>query len=779
MAKQVDYNDFWYIQDNPITKAGVYPYLGRQIDPSLEPDKVYMVLRPAEEIEKAKETFKLIPLVDEHTMLGADFTPAEKKGIHGVTGEQTTFKNGVLYTPIKIYSEFLKDEIENGKKELSCGYFCKYDLTPGEYNGVHYDAVQRDLRGNHIALVDNGRMGHDVRVMDSMCFACDSMDIGEIRHSFDFDENKIKRDKFGRFSETAEGGEEEKKEDERSKEAIFEKRTNQLIEAVNELKSGEEVEIKGLRDDLEQYGGSNDITIKYGKNNQDNKGYGIIHIAQKHGADVVGGVLNAIVRGKIARYEEGNKRVFVQHDGYEAILSLVEGTKKKTWLLSGYDIDENLDKKKTLGEDSKSRPTSISTQLPPMRARQQLVASVVKLLRETNDGLPFIESIGKKDDFVNTQKGPKGENMQAQDFDESKVKRDSDGKFSSTGGGAKEGGKSEGESSSATKSNASSTNEYRQRSTAASWIFEKLKPAQKKEVHEERKKIFGDKKYNRLQELLNKSYSYAYNSPEGKEERALSFEWNKAENEAVFNVAKRHGYSEEKIKEDLSNALTKLKHTGGYIEDSNDLSSKNHGNSGEDAATGKENEQMDKREIIREIMAVAAKPADQFQGGEEEQVETIAKLAEKIAYNPSEAEKADDEELLKKEEGLEEVKDEGKGCDEEEKDMEKVEEIKEKLSAEDSMKAVLKMLGKREALYTSLKPIIGAFDHADMTEESMAKYAAKKLNIAVDSGDDVCAVVKGYLKGAARKAEELVTFAADKAMEEKDNGFEQFMKGDK
>ena len=57
-------------------------------------------------------------------------------------------------------------EIEAGKKELSMGYFCDYELTPGTFDGQHYDAVQRNIRGNHIALVEEGRMGADVRVMD-------------------------------------------------------------------------------------------------------------------------------------------------------------------------------------------------------------------------------------------------------------------------------------------------------------------------------------------------------------------------------------------------------------------------------------------------------------------------------------------------------------------------------------------------------------------------------------------------------------------------------------
>lgn len=173
--KQIDHNQFWLIKDNPITKAGVFPYLGKQISPSLEPDRIYQVYRPEEEIKKAANTFKLVPLVDNHTMLGPDFTPAEQKGVHGVLGEDIQERNGTLFADVKIFSEQLKREIQDGKKELSLGYFCKYDLTPGQYNGMHYDAVQRDLKGNHIALVDNGRMGHDVRVMDAMAF--DALDI--------------------------------------------------------------------------------------------------------------------------------------------------------------------------------------------------------------------------------------------------------------------------------------------------------------------------------------------------------------------------------------------------------------------------------------------------------------------------------------------------------------------------------------------------------------------------------------------------------------------------
>ncbi len=58
----------------------------------------------------------------------------------------------------------------------------------------------------------------------------------------------------------------------------------------------------------------------------------------------------------------------------------------------------------------------------------------------------------------------------------------------------------------------------------------------------------------------------------------------------------------------------------------------------------------DKREIIREIMAVANKPADDFEGGEDERERTIAELAEKLAYNPSEESKTDYEDTVENKE---------------------------------------------------------------------------------------------------------------------------------
>lgn len=181
-AREYDLNGWAEIQGNPISKVGVFPYLGSQISPDMEPDRIYQVYRPEAELssEETIASFKLLPWTDEHEMLGSEadgLTPPEKKGIHGIIGENVYFEDGYLKANLKIFSEKLADLIREGKRELSIGYRCLYDIQSGVYNGQKYDAIQRQIRGNHIALVEEGRSGKDVAVLDHFKITLDSKDI--------------------------------------------------------------------------------------------------------------------------------------------------------------------------------------------------------------------------------------------------------------------------------------------------------------------------------------------------------------------------------------------------------------------------------------------------------------------------------------------------------------------------------------------------------------------------------------------------------------------------
>ena len=171
--KKIDESGYWILKANPISRVGVFEYLGSQIDldgkMGLEKTRRYGVLRPAPELfdPEAMESMEGIPFINDHEMLGDDFTPVEKRPSHGTVTRvrQSMDEPEVLIADVKIYTKTLKELIENGKKGLSLGYYCEYVPEVGVYKGKTYDFVQKTLRGNHLALVDRPRNG--VYVQDS------------------------------------------------------------------------------------------------------------------------------------------------------------------------------------------------------------------------------------------------------------------------------------------------------------------------------------------------------------------------------------------------------------------------------------------------------------------------------------------------------------------------------------------------------------------------------------------------------------------------------------
>lgn len=170
MSKRIyDENGWLFIPKNPISKAGVFPYLGSEFG-APEPTRVYNVLRSPEELEKAAETFRLIPIIDEHELLGSIGTSTDERPPAGTTGETVTYEHPYLYSSIKITSDALQKQLARGKIELSPSYTCDWIEESGVYEGEQYDYVQKINHGNHLALVEKGRTGADVAVLDHYAF---------------------------------------------------------------------------------------------------------------------------------------------------------------------------------------------------------------------------------------------------------------------------------------------------------------------------------------------------------------------------------------------------------------------------------------------------------------------------------------------------------------------------------------------------------------------------------------------------------------------------------
>ena len=174
-VRSVDEQGFLHVETSNISKATVNPYLGGEIQGweqmGLDPDKTYYLFRPPEELEKAAPTFNKLPLLDFHIEVNAFDLEQAKVNDHlvGSTGDKAEFKDPYLVNSLVIWKAGAIEGIMSKEQtELSCCYRYELDMTPGEFNGTKYDGRMKNIRGNHVALVDEGRAGPDVVVKDKM-----------------------------------------------------------------------------------------------------------------------------------------------------------------------------------------------------------------------------------------------------------------------------------------------------------------------------------------------------------------------------------------------------------------------------------------------------------------------------------------------------------------------------------------------------------------------------------------------------------------------------------
>jgi 8-oxo-dGTP pyrophosphatase MutT (NUDIX family) len=169
-VRTYDHDGRMHVETTNISKAIVNPYIGREIPDyqalGLDPDRVYQLLRDPNELAKAVATFNNIPLLSRHVPVTADDHKPDL--VIGSTGTDSAFEAPYLHNSLVVWARDAIDDIESDvKKELSSAYRYRADMTPGTYEGVPYDGVMRDIIGNHVALVREGRAGSDVVVGDA------------------------------------------------------------------------------------------------------------------------------------------------------------------------------------------------------------------------------------------------------------------------------------------------------------------------------------------------------------------------------------------------------------------------------------------------------------------------------------------------------------------------------------------------------------------------------------------------------------------------------------
>jgi len=171
-ARTVDEDGRLHVKDCPLTKATVNGYYGWEIpgyeELKLDPKKEYMLLRDPDELKAAASRFDGQPLLDDHIPHDAD--NPRKMHVAGSIGSGCYFDGEYIRTPLlSVWDQKDIDAIESEeKRELSCSYAYDPVMEAGVFKGLRYDGRMVNIRPNHVALVQKGRAGRDVLVMDAL-----------------------------------------------------------------------------------------------------------------------------------------------------------------------------------------------------------------------------------------------------------------------------------------------------------------------------------------------------------------------------------------------------------------------------------------------------------------------------------------------------------------------------------------------------------------------------------------------------------------------------------
>lgn len=165
--RRKDENGFLIITDNPIAKAGVFDYLLSEIKEGVKEadDEVVKVYRPFDELAEIKDNFANKPIKFNHI-----WVDDENKQADGAIGSniRADEKSLMLYADLIIYNPDLIKAIESGEiVELSPAYRGEIINEGGRFDGLNYDYKQLIKCVNHLAVVENGRSGSDLRILDS------------------------------------------------------------------------------------------------------------------------------------------------------------------------------------------------------------------------------------------------------------------------------------------------------------------------------------------------------------------------------------------------------------------------------------------------------------------------------------------------------------------------------------------------------------------------------------------------------------------------------------
>ncbi|MDX0907430.1 DUF2213 domain-containing protein [Sinorhizobium medicae] len=158
--------DGYLVADVRTARAGIQLYAGHEVGkPEMQVVKVY---RPEDQVfDKASlGSYAHKPVTNDHPDEAVTADNWKTLSV-GQIGDEVARDGEFVRVPLIVMDGATISDIEGGKRELSAGYTCDLAWEPGTTpTGEKYDAIQKDIRINHVAIVQRGRAGSEARIGD-------------------------------------------------------------------------------------------------------------------------------------------------------------------------------------------------------------------------------------------------------------------------------------------------------------------------------------------------------------------------------------------------------------------------------------------------------------------------------------------------------------------------------------------------------------------------------------------------------------------------------------
>lgn len=159
--------DGFLIAEAFTVRTGIQTYTGDEVG---KPDLgIVRVYRPEEEVRSvdSMKSFSHAPITVGHPKGGVNDSNWRNLAV-GEVSTEAVWDGNKIKLPLIVKDADTINQIESGTRELSAGYNCQLEWADGvTEDGEKYDAIQRNIRINHVAIVPRGRAGSECRIGDA------------------------------------------------------------------------------------------------------------------------------------------------------------------------------------------------------------------------------------------------------------------------------------------------------------------------------------------------------------------------------------------------------------------------------------------------------------------------------------------------------------------------------------------------------------------------------------------------------------------------------------